>query len=64
MSSIDTQQYEELHEFSGVYLDAYNAIVKPRQIFPASRSALLQGVLIADAAGFWLLVALQQHTTN
>lgn len=51
---------EELYELRGAYLDAYDAIVKPHQIFPVKLYTLRRWTPILGASGFWLLVALQQ----
>jgi hypothetical protein len=51
---------EELYGLQGAYLDAYNAIVKPHQIFPVKLYTLRRWTPILGASGFWLLVALQQ----
>ena len=45
----------------GVYLDAYNAIVRPHRIFPVRLYTLRRWLSLLKPTGFWILVSLQQE---
>ena len=53
---------EVLYGLSGVYLDAYNAIVQPQRKLSISVYTLRRWAAQLGATGFWLLIALQQQT--
>ncbi len=51
---------EHLYGLHGVYLDAYDAVVRPHQIWLVPVYTLRRWAPILGAPGFWLLIALQQ----
>jgi hypothetical protein len=53
-------QREEMYGISGIHLDAYNAIVKPHQVFPVSHYMLRRWTPILGPTGFWVVIGLQQ----
>jgi len=57
-----TKPREALYGLSGVYLDAYNAVVQPQRRLSISIYALRRWAVQLGANGFWLLTALQQQT--
>ena len=52
---------ELLYGLEGVHLDAYDAVVKPHQVFAIRTYTLRRWASILGATGFWLLTALQQQ---
>jgi hypothetical protein len=51
---------EHHYGLQGVYLDAYDEIVEPHNIWPVSHYVLWRWLRILKPQGFWLLVAIQQ----
>ncbi len=51
---------EHLYGLHGVYLDAYDAIVRPHRVWSVRVYTLRRWAPILGASGFWLLIALQQ----
>jgi hypothetical protein len=56
------QQRETLYGLSGVYLDAYNAIVRPQRKLSIDFYLLRRWAPRLKGTGFWLLITLQQQT--
>ncbi|MEA3340312.1 MAG: hypothetical protein U9R15_10130, partial [Chloroflexota bacterium] len=51
---------ERMYGLHGIYLDAYDAVVKPDNVWPISRYVLRRWAPVLGASAFWLLVTLQQ----
>ncbi len=54
------QRREHLYGLHGIYLDAYDVIVNPHNIWPVSHYTLRRWAPILGGSAFWLLIALQQ----
>ncbi|RLC94646.1 MAG: hypothetical protein DRI77_10830, partial [Chloroflexi bacterium] len=51
---------EQMYGLHGIYLDAYDAVVKPDNVWPISHYVLRRWAPVLGAAAFWLLVTFQQ----
>ncbi|RLC72826.1 MAG: hypothetical protein DRI81_15860, partial [Chloroflexi bacterium] len=49
-----------MYGLHGIYLDAYDAVVKPDNVWPISHYVLRRWASTLGASAFWLLVTLQQ----
>jgi len=56
-----TARRELLYGLEGVYLNAYDAVVRPHRVFAVRTYTLRRWAPMLGATGFWLLVALQQQ---